>query len=337
MIVFASATREIPYDQALSGAISRDASVTSINRDIRSIRSQARTTERAYLDIINTNRPKSEELQGRWKSLTAERDRLERERDRMLLSLELSLRNRLANIAGIEVDLEIMGQRLALQEQSFEQTRLRNQHGMASDVDLREAEHDLEQARLTLETLTLTLQNEHQSLNSLVNHPITANIQIIYDIHDFEPLPDESELERFIQRQKAMDHNLLNWQDQVAIRHYEWQRQLDDPAVDNQYMRLQHQIAVMERNMAERQAELSVRNALAEWDRLIEQQVALEADLTQAIADYENMQNRLEAGLVTQILVDQMALAVAASEARLAQHDYAFWIARLRIDHPYVR
>ena len=336
--VYASQPREIPYAHALSRATGpRNPDIAPLDREAREANAHARELLNKRGTTANIDPAESEAIYGQWLMAIAERNRLRRERDRVSFSVELALRNLLAGIAGYELDIYLLENNIVTLERILEQTKLRRYHGMASDLEVREAQHTLDQAGLNLDMLSLTLKNERQQLNRLIHQPITADIRIVYDIHDFEPIPEGAEADRFVRRQVALDHNLLRWQEEVVIRRHEWQRQLDDPDVDNRYMRLQHQLAVLERDMAERQAELNVRNALASWDRLIEQEAALKAELAQAQADYENMKTRLEAGLVTQIQVDTMALALAAREADLTRHQYAFWIARLRIDHPYIR
>ena len=333
--IYAAQPREIPYAHALSRATgSRNPDIAPLDRESREANAHARELLNMRARVTGDE---AEALYGQYLMAIAERNRLQRERDRVSYSVELALRNLLAGIAGYELDIYLLENNLATQERMLEQTRLRRYHGMASDLEVREAEHTLEQAGLNLDMLRLTLANERQRLNRMIYQPITADIRIVYGIHNLAPIPEGTAADRFVRQQIALDHNLLYWQEEVGIRRHEWQRQLDDPNVDNSYMRLQHQLAMLERNMAERQAELNIRNALVMWDQLLEEEAALEADLAQAQEDYENMQTRLEAGLVTQIQVDAMALALATQEAALVRHQYAFWIARLRIDHPYIR
>ena len=335
--VYAAQPREIQYAHALSRAISRNPSIPPLDRDARQANARARDLWYEYVNLANSDDEQAGVVYGQRLMAIAESNRAQRERERLVLSAELSLRRHLSNISGFESDLTMLENSISLQERMLEQTELRHYHGMASEMDLRDAQHALEQSNLNLDMLRLNLENERYQLNRLIHQPITANIQVIYDVHDIEPIPQDAGTERFMRFQVERDHNLQRWLDEVSIRHHEWQRQLDDPEVDNRYMRLQHQLAVLERNLARQQAELSIRNALAEWDRLIEQEAALYAEVAQARADYENMLNRFEAGMVTQIQVDQLGLALAQAEARLVRHAYAFWIARLRVEHPYMR
>ena len=326
--------REILYAHALSRAVNREPSISPLDRESRQLEARARAAMDKRAGLSGLEMAEADALYGDALRMRAESRRLERERSRLIVSVELSLRNYLANIAGLELDLDLLEKRLDLQELTLEHLRLRYYHGMASALELREAEHNLEQSRMDSEMLALALENERRQLNLLINHPVTANLRLIYDIN-YEPIPED--IDRFITAQAALDHNLLYWQDQVEVRRHDWQSRLDIPEVDNTYMRLQHQLAVLERNIAQSQAELAVRNTLANWERLQEQKQGMLADLAQAKADYEDMQSRFDAGLVTQVQVEAMAVAVAAQEARLAKHEYALWIARLRIDHPYAR
>jgi len=337
MQVYASA-RELSYDHALSRVINRSSVLIPLDRQARDANIRARELLEDYFAVVNTDRPEAERIYGERMMALAERDRIQRDRNREIVLLELALRRHLANISQYEAEIEMLLNNLSLRERMLEQTELRYLHGMASQADLREAEHTLEQNALNLDMRRLSLENERQQLNRLIYQPITATIRIVYgDISDLPPIPEDWESERSMNRQTARDHNLLRRRDEAEIARYEWQRQLDDPDVDNSYMRLQHQLAVLERDMAERQAELNVRNVFAYWERLLEEGLAIEVDIAQARADYEDMKNRLEAGLVTQIQVDLLAMALAAEEARLVRHGYDLWMARLRVDHPYVR
>ena len=338
MVAHASQFREVRYAHALSRAAGvRNPAIAPLDREIRQANAQIRDMLDTVHALRNSNHPEADVAYGQRLIAISERNRLQRDRDRLILSTETSLRSHLANIAGATLDVELLERNLDIQQQTLEQLQLRHRHGLASDQEVREAEHTLELARLNLEMLNLTLQNERQQLNRLMFQPLNANIRVAYEIGNLGAPPEEAQLERFIQQNTERDHNLLRWQETVGIRRHEWQSQLDNPDVDNTYTRLQHRLATLERDMAEQQAALHVRNVLAEWDRLVEQQVALEAALAQAQSDYDNMQSRLAAGMVTQLQVDMAALAVASQEAALVKHGYAFWIASLQLNHPYMR
>ena len=335
--VYASQPREIPYAHALSRAISRNVAISPLDREARQLNALARDLKSKYLETLNVDRSEAQVIYGQRLTAIAERDRIQRERDWLVLSVELDLRRHLANIAGYKLSTEVLENSLKLQELALEHVKLRRYHGMAGDLDVSEAMRSLEQSVLDLETLSFVLENERQQLNLLINHPVTANIRILYDVNDFEPLPEEDEVESFVRRQIERDHNLLNRRREVEVRHHEWRRHLYDPTVDRDYTRLQHQLAILERDMAERQAELTVRNALSEWYMLVEEAESLKIALSQAVLDYGDMQNRLDAGMVTQIQVNTAAMALTRQKAELARHNYDFWIARLTVSHPYIR
>jgi len=328
---------EVTYADAIRQSLLRNATMTPLNRQIRDIDVEIRETTRTRLEIINADRPRAEAMYGDYLRLKIERDRLQLEADRFRLSVELSLRESLSSIASSEANLVLLEATLAFQEETLRQAHLRLYHGVATEMDVRAAEQDIEQTLISMERLELVLENERLEINRLINRPITSNVRIIYDISDtLPPLPDESEMERFIQRQIYESPNFRIYYYVAAMQRYEWQRQIEDPMVDNTVMRLQFDLAVMDRNEARRQAELAIVNALTEWERLIEHERFLQAELEQAIANHQLMQSRFEAGLVTQIQVDALALVIMQHEVGIALHDYELWKARIRIDHPYM-
>ncbi|MCL1997356.1 MAG: TolC family protein [Turicibacter sp.] len=332
--------REIPYEIALSRAISRDPSVAPIDRDIRSAEADIRRLQVERLAIIDEDPVAAGIIEAQRTRVIGERNRLQRQRSRHVLNIERNLRTLLAAIANIENNINTLEMTLDLREKMLEQTRLRHEHGMASLLEVNEAQNTLEQTALNLATLHLSLTTERQNLNRLIHELITADIRIIYDVTDFAPLPTENltaaEAERFIARQVMRDHFFLNWQDEVDARRQEWLSQIPVPEVDNDYMRIQVQVAIAERNIAEHQAEVNIRNTFANWVRLQEAQESINTAITQALSDYEDMQNRFEAGFVTQIQVDFLRLAYEIERARLNLHIYEFWTAELPTTHPYI-
>ena len=328
---------EVTYADAIRQGLLRNATMTPLIRQIRDTDVEIRETMRTRLQIVNQDRPLAEAMYGDYLRLKIERQRLQFEADRFELSMELSLRQSLATIASSEANLALLEATLAFQEETLRHATLRHYHGVATELDIRAAERDIEQTLIQVESLELVLANERLEINRLVNRPITANVRIIYDIEEtLPPLPDESEMERFIEQQILQNPNFRIYYDTAEMQRYEWQRNRDDPTIDNTINRFQFDLAVMDRNEARRQAELAIYNALVEWDRLIEHEQTLQVGLEQAIANHELMQSRLEAGLVTQIQVDALALVILQHEVEISLHIYDLWLARIRIDHPYM-
>ena len=330
-----AAPRGITYSLALSRAISRDSVVAPLEREIRQANAQARHLMDDYLAVVNSDRDLADEIYGQRLRALAERDRLQRDLDRHSLNIELTLRGYLADIAESEANIVILEANLDFQKQMLEQTMLRHSLGMASDMDLREAEQQLGQTALNLEMLGLSLENLRQQLNRLIHQPITANVQVMYEKEEFGPLPELTDRE--MQRLFASDHNYSYWREEVEYRRHEWQRQLDAPDVVRDMLRLEHRLSTLERDMARRQAELNVRNTLTQWDYLLEEELVIQSDIYLARANLEDMQRRYEAGLVIQMHVEGTKLSLMAQEARMVRHEYDFWITRLRIDRPYIR
>ena len=345
-------TAELTLEQAISRVTNRDLTLVStpsgpptllIERTlsqnellIRQLREQARLSRNTHIVLFNTDRVQAEILYGQIVRMSKDADKLERYSHVHRMNIELGIRRSITNIAGLRMDLYNLENSIALQETLFEQTQIRNYHGMVSDVDVVDAELALEQFMLQKELLELSLLDNMQQFNTLLRHSIYSDITVTYDIST-EPLPED--IDRFISRSIAENPMYLNRQDEAEARFAEWQSRLNDrsaPEATILMLRLEHTLALFERDNAERMAELNIRNALNEWERLLEVEQAIQAELEQAVNDYENMKSRYEAGFVTQIQVDLTAQAVAAQETRLMKQAYDFWIARFIIDHPYL-
>lgn len=341
----AARTAEFTLEQAVSRVINRDLTPVSTPSGpgnnqtlsqnellIRQTREQARLLQASP----NANRLQAELINGQIVRLLKDADKLERYSHVHRMNIELGIRKSIANIAGLRMDLQDLENSIALQQALFEQTQIRNQHGLVSDVDVTDAELALEQFMLQKGLLELSLLGNIQQFNTLLRYSIDSDISVTYDITT-EPLPED--IDRFISRSVAENPLYLNRQDEVEARFAEWQSRLNDRSATEATiitLRLEHTLAIFERDNAERMAELNIRNALNEWERLLEAEQAIQAELEQATNDYENMKSRHEAGFVTQIQVDLTAQAVAAQETRLKKQAYDFWIARFIIEHPYL-
>jgi hypothetical protein len=79
-----------------------------------------------------------------------------------------------------------------------------------------------------------------------------------------------------------------------------------------------------------------VRSALAELQRLEERGELLVMEFDNAAAEYERMLARYGAGYVLQLHVDMARMNVAAKQAQLDKHTYALWVARFKVENPFL-
>ena len=349
--LLASPPRQVPYDHVLPRIISRNPDVTGLDRELRYANNRVRSATTALRNLRSTSALDTQTSAAyiHLLQVTLERDLLQSERDQIAVSAEMQLRGHLVNIARYEADLAILEYTLRLQNDMLHHVQQLHRHGFAVTLDVQEAEQAVELSQLHIEMLELFLESERQQLNRLTNHPLNADIRITYTIDTSSPLPDGAVMEQFVADTVGRFPSVIIWCTEERLRNHAFQVQMNnarnrygghsmspETGIINSRMRREHQSSVLERDAAIRHAEQAVHGALAHWEQLKEQQLALEIALAQAIREYDEIQARLHAGFVTQIQVDALATNVAIQEILLAVHRYEFWIGQLILQHPYI-
>ena len=323
------------YERVLRQATERNSSVIELQEDIRFLNIDIRDADEAYLALLNFDRPAALAIRRNRDSLIAQRDALALELGTTRASIELSLRSVLANIARTESDIASLQDLINLREATLEAARLRYEYGAASASELRDAELALEQSVADMRALPTSLLNLNIELNLLTNYPLDRELIVVYEITQRPELPED--LERFINETVNNNPALQNARNRVGLMADIWQEQLDDPNEDNDANRLNHRISQIERDLAQMDAENLARAAVLALERLYERENGLLNDLEEAQNAHAAMQERYDAGLVTQMFLMQTELGVSSAERALTLLEYDFWLAEITLNFPHVR
>ena len=107
------------------------------------------------------------------------------------ISTEYMVKNYFIQIKKAEDQLELAKQSLSVAEESYEQSRVKNELGMLSDVDLATAKDKLEQSKKAVESLELSIQSLYVGLNNLLGFDTAERYTIEYTA-DTEPVSVEA-------------------------------------------------------------------------------------------------------------------------------------------------
>ena len=235
---------------------------------------------------------------------------------------------------GIEEELAVLRESIALDEVALGHTELRHSLGLASTADVTAARQGLEQSRAALRAQQIGLGNQMAALNHLLGLPSDAVIEISHEL-DMEPGGISAlvgNIHHYADRVTATDPSIAVLRNQldIARRNYN--------STENWFQNRQfgQTFVNLEANNTDRATML---NALENADRALrdgidnmredirhtynqllqleEQRGMLQVGLARAQEAYANALTSLEAGMITEHEVNLARLAVRNAESAI--------------------
>ncbi|MBM6829061.1 TolC family protein [Anaerotignum lactatifermentans] len=238
------------------------------------------------------------------------------------LALESTVKNYFTTILSDESNLEAAKEAAKVQDTSYEQGKLKNELGLMSDYQLEQLRIQTEQANNSVALLEYTLEQEYQKFNSLMGEDSEARFDLVYDV-EYAPYELHGTMEQHINNKLNSDYTVLL--KEQAVKDAEFKNNYLPASSDgSEAKQLQLNLDNANRDLktTKENKELAIRNAYSTILQLETNYDNAQASLTQAQADYRVAQINLQAGNVTQLSVDQAALAVAKAQNELNQVVY---------------
>lgn len=291
--------------------------------DIQRQKDATRLSRETYMQIIS--------MENSIKSLDKQIDYVKLNQDMLKISKEMSLRNTLVNIANAEWDIKLLEATITLNEENVRRVGLKKQYGLASDNDLRAVEQTLEQNIANLETQRITLANERQSLNQLLQQPLTANIVVQYERTFTDPPTD---IDAYIKNKGKNEPTMKQKQINVDLKKSDKDNNTDPSqktTLENEYDK-----AVRERDDAKKSLEAAIRTNYNNLDQLMKREASLQIDLEKAHDNYRTAQANLNAGLATQYDVDSVTLSILSNEIAIEKNYNSVWTLQFGLANPFL-
>jgi len=248
------------------------------------------------------------------------------------ISTEFSMRNSMATIANLELDIKLANANLERERIGVENTRLRFQAGLVSESDLSSAELAFSTSESTLAAQHVSLATERQNLNRILQRNISGNYYVFVEKELME-LPKD--LEAHIRRYSRRQPN---------VRTRETAQNRARAAMESTAFGTPERIsaerafaqAEREHTAALRAIEVAIRNQYNSLTALMHQNQTLEIEMTRATERLEAVRLNYAAGLATPFDIEGAELEILRIEIQMERIIINHWNAQFMFQHPFM-
>ncbi|MBS4959804.1 MAG: TolC family protein [Clostridiales bacterium] len=250
------------------------------------------------------------------------------------ISTEYMVKNYFIQIKKAEDQLELAKQSLSVAEESYEQSRVKNELGMLSDVDLATAKDKLEQSKKAVESLELSIQSLYVGLNNLLGFDTAERYTIEYTA-DTEPVSVEAGIESYVTRKLSTDPYIKIQEANAESAKFGVNAYAYDGASES-YMSKEVKMKTAERTLKDTSDSMreKIRSTYNSLQQLEANRISLETALSTAQRNYDTAKKNFEIGNTTQLAVDQAALAVKQAETNILTNDFNYDTAKFTFENP---
>ena len=353
-------TRVLTLEQAFELARRNNSSIDALNDSLRFIEQQRRSLA---IDFDNAWRFGHGHLDFTAANVT----RTIRSIDRTISSAPANVKmmetasqfltfNLINAIRGIEVDLILLRENIALQTVGLNHEELRNSLGVASDSDVAAARQDLQRSRANLRALEIGLNNQRAALNHLLGLPSGTDVYIEHELslERGNISARVGNIHYYADRQTAIDPSIVVLRRQLndAQFNYDstmpWRQNMPMPQGQQPMVNIQanptdraNMLNALENASRElRDATSNMReNIRLTYNRLLqleEQRETLLIDLRRARDIYDNAVVSLAAGMITEHEVNMARLGILSAEADIIRNAISYENLLFAFDFPFL-
>ena len=226
--------------------------------------------------------------------------------------VELTLVSQICAIKGTETQMQLLENSIAIGAEGVENTRLKNELGYASDVELKKAILNQEELEKNYDLLKESLATQKEALNYTLGLDAKEKVYVIYD----EPVKDYADfkLDNFITKQLINAPSIKILEGDVTIAEY---AQRTNPALINESSKtVRNKMNTAARALADGKDNLekTIRANYHQIQQLVLKDKQLKLDVEQAITDYNSAVVSYNAGMATAYTVKQARLGVLNAE-----------------------
>ena len=226
--------------------------------------------------------------------------------------VELTLVSQICAIKGTEAQMQLLENSIAIGAEGVENTRLKNELGYASDVELKKAILNQEELEKNYDLLTESLATQKEALNYTLGLDAKDKVYVVYD----EPVKDYSDfkLDNFITKQLINAPSIKILEGDVTIAEY---AKRTNPALINESSKtVRNKLNTAARALQDGKDNLekTIRANYHQIQQLVLKDKQLKLDVEQAVTDYNSAVVSYNAGLATAYTVKQARLGVLNAE-----------------------
>lgn len=245
------------------------------------------------------------------------------------LGLELSLMSALSTLEGYEISYLLSEDSLELQQQDFENNKIKNSLGLVSDNEITTQEREIEEAKIALEDSKATIESAQRSVNSLLGEDLTDDIYVEYNITVED---SDIDVEKVVKSALYESLSIKSAQNSVDTA---------ENALD--YVTSSEDKAQKERALSEAQSSLkdakekteqSVRSTYASFEKTINKDKTLKSERDQAVDNYNTAVTSYNLGYITDYELQGAELAVKSAEAQILLNELTYNAYLFQLENP---
>ena len=333
-------TTVLSYEEALRHAVAQ-------NNTIRNLQDSLEVMEQRREDAIDARRDllmvglesRVIDIQMGLETIQEHRRNVPLHQQMLRQSIEFILRNYLSTINSLILDMQLLEENIAVQQQSVSNLTLKHSLGMASYNELRAARQSLEQSRINLGNMEISLRREREGLNQLMGFHANREVVVTYEpqITSFSRT-----LESHIGASTSQDPSIQiqrNAVERARANVANLRRPLDNPDTYD-LLRLEAENAYTEAGRAlfdaQRDLEQALRATYTQMQQIQESQRNLTVELQRAKDNHNTVVASYEAGMVTTHDISLARLAILQTEIQMAKNAYNHDLLLFGFMHPFL-
>ena len=327
----------IPYNVAVRGATRNLPAITVFDDtvdELQELRTSLQNLLRARRASGTADHAEIVQMERQIADLGANINTMRAAQNMARISTEFAMRNSIVTIANTELDIQLLEATLAQDRVNLNNTRMRFNAGLISESDLRAVELALQQQEANLAALEVSLTSERQSLNRILQRPITGNFYVRYDRELLE-LP--ANLEGHIRRAAPRQPNVRQREIAMTRARAVWRDQdVDFGSPERQARERAYNQATREHTDVLRSVETVIRNQYNSLIALRHQNESLAIELQRAVERRDDVILNQEVGLATPFDVETAELAILRAEIAIERNLNTHWNTQFIFENPFL-
>lgn len=230
------------------------------------------------------------------------------------IGIQAAIKNSFSTILLNQSKLELLQKNYELQRQLLSQATVRNQVGVMSNKDLEDLNRQTQQMLEQIRQLKMNIDNAYIALNDLIGAEPEDRYDIVNEV-EYAPLEMTMSIDMYISRKLSTDQALQ--MQQIAVENAEFSTKtisLNTTGSEYRTTELEATNAARDYKNAKEEKEKSIREAYIQLQQLESARKNLEKDLEKAKSDLEKAEVNFKVGNITQLTLDQAALALDSIE-----------------------
>lgn len=332
-----AAPQRIPYITAVRGAVRNLPGIVEMDDEIENLQS-TRDDLRSLLELRRAadtiTRQEETIMQRNIAEIGAAITTMRATQEMIRTGTELELRFSIITIQNTFLDIKLLEATLEMDQSNFHVAELRFGAGLISEIDLREVEMAMEQRESSLASARLSLENERQNLNRILQRPVTGNFYVSFE-RNLINLPED--LTRHIRQTASSqpDIRILATQRDRA-RALVSDEDVPFGSTEHRTRERAYNQAVRVYNEARRNLETNIRNHYNNLNMMMYSISSLEIELQQRSEQFEAVVLNYQAGLATRFDIQRTELAVLMAEIEIERSLNNLWNAQFLFQNPFL-